>query len=288
MGSLDFKNLEERKVREIEHSDHRRRIVRAYEYYTDASPDEVEEKYIEEKKGFEHHFSNMKFYSITRSSFSHRDALLFDGINGAVALDYCCGSGEVAIEMAKRGASRVVGIDISPVAIENARELAKSAGVEEVCEFTIMDAEHTTFADGTFDLIHEYGALHHLDLTAAYAELSRILKQGGKVICTEALRHNPLFHWYRKRTPHLRTQWEAEHILRVDDVGYARKYFSEVKVNFFHLSVLAAVPFRKTPVFRPLCRILDRIDHILLRKQGIGKYGWIMIFSAKGPKKCGA
>jgi ubiquinone/menaquinone biosynthesis C-methylase UbiE len=275
--------LEERKIREIEHSDRRRSIVRAYEYRTDASPDQSEEKYVEGEREFERHFSNMKFYSITRSSVAYRDALLFEGIKGAVALDYCCGNGEIAVDMARRGASRVVGIDISPVAIENARELARSAGVEAICEFTVMDAEHTDFADGTFDLIHEYGALHHLDLATAYEELARILKPEGKLVCTEALRHNPLIHWYRKRTPQLRTQWEVEHILGVEDLRRAAKNFGDVSVTFFHLAVLAAVPFRKTPFFNPLCRMLDRIDSMILRHQSIGKYGWIMVFAMRQP-----
>ena len=278
-------HLEERKIKEIEHSNRRRSIVRAYEYRTDASPDQLDKNYVERKSKFEQHFSNMRFYSITWASFAYRDALLFDRIKGAVVLDYCCGNGEVAVEMARHGASRVVGIDISAVAIENARELAKSAGVDAVCQFSVMDAEHTEFADGTFDLIHEYGALHHLDLPVAYAELSRLLKAEGKLVCTEALHHNPLIHWYRRRTPHLRTQWEVEHILGVDDIDYARKYFSEVKVSFFHLAVLIAVPFRKTKLFSPLCRMLNKIDSFLLRRQGIGKYGWIAVFTMGGPRK---
>jgi hypothetical protein len=39
-------HLEERKIKEIEHSDRRRSIVRAYEYHTDASPDQLEEKFV--------------------------------------------------------------------------------------------------------------------------------------------------------------------------------------------------------------------------------------------------
>ena len=276
---------EERKVREIEHSDRRRTIVRAYEYRTDASPDRLEDKYVGGKSEFELHFSNMKYYSVTQSSVAYRDALLFDGIKGAVALDYCCGNGEVAVEMATQGASRVFGVDISSVAIKNARELAKSAGVDDVCEFAVMDAERIGFTDETFDLIHEYGALHHLELRTAYEELARVLKPDGKVVCTEALRHNPLIHWYRKRTPQLRTQWEVEHILGVQDLDRARKYFGEVCVGFFHLTVLAAVPFRKTPLFNVLCRTLNRIDSVILKNQRIGKYAWIMVFCMRRPGK---
>jgi len=278
-------HLDERKSKEIEHSDRRRSIVRAYEYHTDASPDQLDEKYVEGGSNYERHFSNMKFYSITRSSVSCRDALLFDRVKGAVALDYCCGNGEVAVEMAKRGARKVMGIDISQVAIENAKELAESQGVGKICEFRVMDAEHTEFADNTFDIIHEYGALHHLELKSAFSELPRILKRSGKLVCTEALRHNPLIHWYRRRTPHLRTAWEIEHILGVEHLDVLRAHFDRVEVKFFHLLALAAVPFRKTFLFRPLRGFLDFVDDIVLRHPWIGKYAWMMVITSNEPRK---
>lgn len=277
--------LEERKIKEIEHSDRRRSIVRGYEYKTDASPDQSEAKFVEGAAEFEQHFSNMKFYSITRSSFAYRDALLFDGIKGAVALDYCCGNGEIALEMARQGASKVVGIDISSVAVENARKLAKSAGVDSICEFSVMDAEHTTFADGTFDVIHEYGALHHLDLPAAFAELSRILKPEGKLICTEAMRHNPLIHWYRNRTPQLRTEWEVEHILGFPEIESGRKFFSEINLRPFHLAGLAAVPFRKTFFFEPLLTLLNLLDRVILAVPYVRRMAWIAVVVYRRPNK---
>lgn len=277
--------LEERKIKEIEHSDRRRKIVRAYEYHTDTSPDQSVGKHVEGKSEFNKHFSNMKFYSITQSSFDYRNALLFDGIHGMVALDYCCGNGEIAIEMAERGASRVVGIDISPVAIENARELAKSAGVDAVCEFAVMDAEHTEFSDGSFDVIHEYGALHHLDLPAAYTELSRILKHDGKLVCTETLRHNPLIHWYRRRTPHLRTQWEVEHILGIPEIESGKKYFAALDLRTFHLAALAAVPFRRAFFFKALLGFLNLVDRVLLAIPCIRRMAWVAVVEYRLPIK---
>jgi SAM-dependent methyltransferase len=142
-----------------------------------------------------------------------------------------------------------------------------------------------TFEDNSFDLAVEYGALHHVDLEKAMAELARVLKPAGEMICVEALRHNPLIHWYRKRTPHLRTQWEVEHILGIQDLDVVRKHFSSVSVRFFHLAALAAVPFRRTPLFRPLMHVLNGIDRVLLSNAGIGKYAWIMVFTAGTPRK---
>lgn len=277
--------LEERKIKEIEHSDRRRSIVRAYEYNTDASPEQKLENYVADQEEFNQHFSNMKFYSISQSSFAYRDALLYGNIKGAVALDYCCGNGEVAIEMAKRGASKVVGIDISPVAIENAGELAGIAGVGDICDFRVMDAEHTEFPDGTFDIIHEYGALHHLDLPAAFTELSRILKPEGRLICTEALRHNPLIHWYRKRTPHLRTEWEVEHILGFPEIKSGSRRFGSVNLRTFHLAALAAVPFRRAFFFKSLLRLLDLMDRAVLSIPFLDRMAWVAVVEYSRPIK---
>jgi len=277
--------LEDRKIKEIEHSDRRRSIVKAYEYNTDTSQEKKLEKFIADQEEFEQHFSNMKFYSISRSSFAHRDMLLFAKIKDAVVLDYCCGNGEVAIEMAKRGASRVMGIDISSVAIENARELAKKAGVGDICEFKVMDAEQTEFAYDTFDIIHEYGALHHLDLPTAFAELSRILKPEGTLVCTEALRHNPLIHWYRKRTPHLRTEWEVEHILGFPEIKSGKKYFASLNLKTFHLAALAAVPFRTAFFFKSLLSLLNLMDRALLSIPVLRRMAWVAVMEYSRPIK---
>jgi ubiquinone/menaquinone biosynthesis C-methylase UbiE len=271
-------NLEERKLKEIEHSDRRRQIVTGYEYYTDASVDQVKRGFVTSEDEYEYHFSNMKVYSITRSSFAYRDRLLFKNITGRTALDYCCGNGEMAVEMAKRGAGRVVGIDISKVAINNANRRARENGVEDRCEFLIMDAENTEFSENTFDIIHEYGALHHLELQASFKELSRIVKEDGRIVCTEALRHNPLIHLYRKRTPHLRTEWEVEHILGVPEIMGGLKHFEDIHIQFFHLAALSAVPFRKTLAFPRVLSFVEAADSFLLRIPYLQRLAWICVF----------
>ena len=58
-----------------------------------------------------------------------------------------------------------------------------------------------------------------------------------------------------------------------------------MNVKFFHLTSLALVPLRKTPFFPILLKIFDKIDSILLRKQAIGKYGWIMAIEMSDPIK---
>lgn len=285
--STGLPNLEERKLREIEHSRQRRTVLQGYERHSDTNPEEEAAGLpglIRDSEAFRQHFSNIKFYSVTASSEKYYQDWLRQRCPGAKALDYCCGNGENAIFAAKCGAD-TIGIDISPEGIENARLNASREGAGENCRFEVMDGEATTFADHTFDVVVEYGALHHLDYDKAMAELRRIIKPSGQMICIEALRHNPFIHLYRKLTPHLRTEWEVQHILTVDHLKRAGEYFGEVHVRFFHLAVLAAVPFRKTRIFKPMRATLEAVDNAILKSPFIGKYAWIMVFTLAKPKR---
>jgi ubiquinone/menaquinone biosynthesis C-methylase UbiE len=287
----DYKlqNLEERKLKEIEHSRRRRSILQGFERHSDTNPEEQAKQIeclIRDQEAFNRHFSNTKWYSIALSSEQYYQEWLRTRCPDAKALDYCCGSGENGISMAKYGAS-AVGIDISPEGISNARLNATREGVEGTCTFQVMDGEAMRFPDNTFDVVTAYGVLHHLDYDKALAELRRVLKPTGEIICIEALRHNPLIHLYRKMTMHLRTDWEVEHILTIDHLARAKTYFNQVHAKFFHLAVLAAVPFRKTRLFKPMRRLLDRVDSSILKSSLLGKYAWMMVFTLSQPKKSG-
>ena len=92
-------------------------------------------------------------------------------------------------------------------------------------------------------------------------------------------------HWYRKLTPHLRTEWEVEHILGVESLEIMSKYFKKVDVKFFHLFSLLLVPFRKMPFFNQIYKIFDWFDSIILSIPIIGKFAWIMIIELSEPIK---
>ncbi|MBI2098814.1 class I SAM-dependent methyltransferase, partial [Candidatus Uhrbacteria bacterium] len=182
--------------------------------------------------------------------------------------------------------AEVVGIDISEVGITQARKEAKKRGLADKTEFYVMDAEATTFPDNTFDVICVSGVLHHLDRTKAFKEMARILKPTGAAIAAEPLAHNPVIQLYRKMTPHLRTEFEAEHILHAKkDVELARRYFDKIEIKFFHLATIAAVPFRKTPIFNHLLALGEKIDSILLKIPLIQRQAWQMVLTFREPKK---
>jgi ubiquinone/menaquinone biosynthesis C-methylase UbiE len=288
-NNLNIATLEERKLKEIEHSRRRRSILQGFERRTDTNKAEQVtdlDRLTKKKQEFDRHFSNMKFYSITNSSEVYYQSWLRQhcSSSGVLGLDYCCGNGECGLFMASCGAS-VIGIDISAEGIANANQNARDFGLEDICKFVVQDAETTSFPNDTFDVIVEYGALHHLDYGRAMKELCRILKPTGQIICIEALRHNPLFHLYRKLTPHLRTAWEVAHIIGVDQLTLSKSHFEEVNAKFFHLAVLAAVPFRRTRYFAPIRDALDSLDSKLLALPRFGKYGWQCVYTLSNPKK---
>lgn len=285
---MAVKKLEDRKLKEIEHSKKRREILQGFERLADThAAEQIEDldELVKDKEKFNYYFANMKYYSVTVASEKYKhDWLESHCKKGTKLLDFACGSGENGIYGASCG-SDVIGIDISPEGVKNARSNAKVFNVDKRCKFEVMDGENMTFETNSFDYGVEYGALHHVELEAALSELARVIKPGGKMMCVEAMRHNPLIHWYRKKTPHLRTEWEVEHILGVESLNVMRKYFDCVQVKFFHLSALALVPLRRTFLFPILLPVFNFLDTILLSSRLIGKYGWIMAIELSDPKK---
>lgn len=228
--------------------------------------------------------ANRKFYSITQSSNEYVEAWLNSRVGGGVFLDYACGNGEKAIQAIKRGAALAIGLDISDVSIRNAKQAAKAERVSDRCYLIQGDCEDTELPDSSIDTILCCGMLHHLDLAKAYRELFRILKPGGRILGVEALGHNPIIQLYRNRTPHLRTEWEKNHILKKQSILKAKEFSFELgEVRYWHLLVIAAVPLRNSFLAKPCCGLLNALDWILLRLPGIRLWAWQVTFELIKP-----
>jgi SAM-dependent methyltransferase len=60
---------------------------------------------------------------------------------GGHALDLGCGQGAAAVWLARRGMN-VRGLDVSSVAADQARNLARGSGVDDRCRFDVADLDH--------------------------------------------------------------------------------------------------------------------------------------------------
>jgi ubiquinone/menaquinone biosynthesis C-methylase UbiE len=238
----------------------------------------------EQDPSYEYYTSNKRFYSVTEASRLFVDDWLLRECRDRDVLDYGCGSGETALT-ALPVARSLHGIDISAESVAICIEKATAAGLHDKASFSVMDAERTSFADDSFDVLYETGVLHHLSLESAFEEMRRVLRPGGRALCLEALRHNPIFHSYRKRTPHLRTVWETQHILGEPEIDSASKYFGRIEKKFFHLFGLLAVPLRNTKAFGPTLAALTAVDRQVLRVPGLRRQAWMCAFTLSDPIK---
>jgi len=215
---------------------------------------------------YERFYGNKKYYTATGLSKDYVRAWIDENAVGKVFLDYACGNGVNGIAAAKAGAALSIGIDISRVSVQNARADAKEAGVEKNTRFIQGDAENTRLPDNSIDTAICSGMLHHLDLSHAFPELQRILVPGGKILAIEALDYNPMIKLYRWRTPAMRTEWEAAHILSLKDVKFAKKFFNVNDLRYWHITSILAPHLSFVPhsIFNSLDAMLTRLPFIKL------------------------
>lgn len=106
---------------------------------------------------------------------------------GNLALDVCCGTGDLAFDMAKRvgDVGRVVGIDFSAQMIDEAvRKSDRRRGGQ--VDFGVAKADDLPFADDAFDAAGvAFGLRNVPDVGAAISDMVRVVRPGGRVISLE-------------------------------------------------------------------------------------------------------
>lgn len=103
---------------------------------------------------------------------------------GDRVFDVATGTGDVAFAIQQAGAREVIGLDFSPEMIAAAK--AKAAKRNAAVEFLIGDAMRLPFPDGSFDACTvSFGLRNMPDYGAAIAEMTRVLRPGGRFICLE-------------------------------------------------------------------------------------------------------
>lgn len=113
---------------------------------------------------------------------------------GERVLDVGCGCGDTTLEIARRvgPTGKVLGVDISSVMLERARQAARDAGIAHV-RFENADAQTYALPPESFDLLYSrFGVMFFTDPTAAFTNLRIALRPGGRVafICWQSFQEN--------------------------------------------------------------------------------------------------
>jgi ubiquinone/menaquinone biosynthesis C-methylase UbiE len=106
---------------------------------------------------------------------------------GSRILEVAPGPGYLAIEIARRGAYRITGLDISHSFVEIANRKAREAGAD--IDFRQGNASAMPFAENMFDLILCRAAFKNFSQPlAALNEMHRVLKPGGRALIVDVRR----------------------------------------------------------------------------------------------------
>jgi SAM-dependent methyltransferase len=123
------------------------------------------------------------------------------GIPGKSIIDFGCGEGDEAVEMAQKGAKRVIGIDIREDVLRIARQKALGAGVESTCLFASSTNELA-------EVVISIDAFEHFEDPAAVLRImNTLLQPGGEVFIS----FGPT--WYHPLGGHLFSVFPWAHVI---------------------------------------------------------------------------
>ena len=118
---------------------------------------------------------------------------------GERALDVCCGTGDLALELAARVGpdGSVTGCDFSEPMLAIARHKAEAAGAANV-GFEWADALALPYEDASFDAVTVgFGVRNFADLEQGLGELARVLRPGGRLVILEITQpQRPPLSWF--------------------------------------------------------------------------------------------
>lgn len=125
----------------------------------------------------------------------------FDSIQGKTVIDFGCGRGGPAIEMAERGAAEVIGLDIQERLLEICRQKATVRGVSDRCQFSASTAKKADI------LISKDAFEHFADPAAILQIMATLIKPSGYVHAV----FGPT--WLHPRGGHLFSVFPWSHLL---------------------------------------------------------------------------
>jgi ubiquinone/menaquinone biosynthesis C-methylase UbiE len=100
---------------------------------------------------------------------------------GDLLVDLACGAGGPGLWVAKESRAKLVGLDLSPIAVERASERARVLAMSDTAVFRQGTFEATALDEASVDAVMTVDALQYApSKTAALAEIARIVRPGGR------------------------------------------------------------------------------------------------------------
>jgi ubiquinone/menaquinone biosynthesis C-methylase UbiE len=131
--------------------------------------------------------SSQKFDKIGTPFFKHYGKVMVDFSDiqkDDCILDIACGTGTVTFPVAPKLSDKgsIHAIDIASKMIEECKLQIDHSSHQNI-HFTVMDAEHLEFADGSFDkVLCSFGLFFLTDMEQGLREIKRVLKPGGLLV----------------------------------------------------------------------------------------------------------
>jgi demethylmenaquinone methyltransferase/2-methoxy-6-polyprenyl-1,4-benzoquinol methylase len=119
-------------------------------------------------------------------------------------LDVATGTADLAIALAAKTKSPIIGVDISQGMLDIGHQKLKNKGLDHQITLELADSEALPFNNETFDAaMVAFGVRNFEDLDQGLSEISRVVKPGGMVAVLEFSRPKAfpvkqLYHFYFK------------------------------------------------------------------------------------------
>jgi ubiquinone/menaquinone biosynthesis C-methylase UbiE len=135
--------------------------------------------------------------------------------------DLGCGAGGPGLWVARDIGAALIGIDISRVAVEQARQRAAAFGLSDRSRFQVGDFLATGLSDESVDGAMSVDALHFVpDKAAAVREVWRILRPGARFALTT---------WDFNRQPTDRPPQVDDHRPMLEETGFTVEMYEETQ-----------------------------------------------------------
>ena len=217
------------------------------------------------------------------AKFRRFAAHLPEDLRGKTVLDIGCNAGFYSIEMKRRGASRVLGIDSDERYLDQARLAAEVLGHDDAIQFAKLDVYDIGAIGETFDLVIFMGVLYHLRHPLLALDLIR----------EHVARDMLLFQSMQRGSKHLmplKSDYEFSETEQFFETAYPKLHFVEREycgdwTNWWVPNRACTEAMLRSSGFRIEKRIEEEVYLCRLGERRFAKFGPAVVYPSREPAR---